>query len=147
MEESLLRIIFSKRISLGVTEMSKLTHVSPSQLRYWERKGFIKSKQDQDNKNHYFNVYTMLQVATIKYYLDQGFTLKTAVEKEKEHKQIRYLFHTFLMKGIKDIEQLDKNTIQVDLGPLADDPNQGVYAKVTADGKVDLHLQPIKKKD
>lgn len=145
MQESFLKMLFSKRINLGVTEMSKLTHVSPSQLRYWERKGFIKSKQDENNKNHYFNVYTMLQVATIKYFLDQGFTLQKAVEKEKEHKQTRYLFHTFLMNGIKDIDQLDENTIQIDLGALADEPSKDVYAQVTSDGKVELHLRPTKK--
>lgn len=143
MQESLFRMIFSKRINLGMTEMSKITHVSPSQLRYWERKGFIKSKQDENNKNHYFNFYTMLQVATIKYYLDQGFTLQTAVAKEKEHKQMRYLFHTFLMKGIKDIDQPDADTIIVDLGSLDDDPSQSVYAKVTSDGKVKLHLRSV----
>ncbi|WP_367342340.1 MerR family transcriptional regulator [Limosilactobacillus sp.] len=146
MQESLFRMIFSKRINLGMTEMSKLTHVSPSQLRYWERKGFIKSKQDENNKNHYFNFYTMLQVATIKYYLDQGFTLKTAVAKEKEHKQIRYLFHTFLMKGIKDIDQPNADKIIVDLGALDDDPTQKVCATVTSDGEVKLHLRPTEEK-
>ncbi len=145
-EETIFKRIFNSKVRLGMTELSKVTSVSPSQLRYWERKGFIKSHQNKDNQNHYFDIYTMLQVVTIKYFLDQGLTLQAAVDHEKKRHQVSRLFHTFLMKGIRKIELVDKGVIKIDLGPLADDPEQKVEATVTAAGQVKLNLcrQPAK---
>ena len=34
-------IFKSNDIKIGMTELAKVTGVSPSQLRYWERKGYI----------------------------------------------------------------------------------------------------------
>ena len=69
-------IFKSNDIKIGMTELAKVTGVSPSQLRYWERKGYICSQQDQQNKNHHFSILTAYQVRTIKFYLDEGYTLQ-----------------------------------------------------------------------
>ena len=75
------QLITNDHLRISMTELAHVTGVSTSQIRYWERKGYISSKQSDKNKNHYFSFLTLFRVATIKYFLDQGFTLATAVKK------------------------------------------------------------------
>ena len=71
------QLITNDHLRIRMTELAHVTGVSTSQIRYWERKGYISSKQSDKNKNHYFSFLTLFRVATIKYFLDQGFTLAT----------------------------------------------------------------------
>lgn len=137
-----LREIFkSNDIKIGMTELAKVTGVSPSQLRYWERKGYIHSQQDQQNKNHHFSLLTAYQVRTIKFYLDEGYTLQVAVQKEQRRRTLARTFHRFIEERIKSIEQDDAGDGLVLLGQLDDDPTKEVYARVDQDGKATLHLR------
>ena len=136
-------IFKSNDIKIGMTELAKVTGVSPSQLRYWERKGYIHSQQDQQNKNHHFSLLTAYQVRTIKFYLDEGYTLQVAAQKERKRRALGKTFHRFLEERIKDIKQDDDGDGLVMLGPLDDDPTKEVYARVEQDGKTTLHLRKI----
>lgn len=136
-------IFKSNDIKIGMTELAKVTGVSPSQLRYWERKGFIHSQQDQQNKNHHFSLMTAYQVRTIKFYLDQGYTLQVAVQKEHERRILGKVFRHFITDRIQSIDQDDNGNGLVMLGKLDDDPTKEVYARVDQDGKTTLHLRPV----
>lgn len=136
------KIFKSDDIKIGMTELAKVTGVSPSQLRYWERKGFIHSQQDQQNKNHHFSLMTAYQVRTIKFYLDQGYTLQVAVEKERERRALGKVFRHFITDRIQSIDQDDDGDGLVMLGRLDDDPTKEVYARVDRDGQTTLHLRP-----
>ncbi|MDU3492458.1 MAG: MerR family DNA-binding transcriptional regulator, partial [Limosilactobacillus fermentum] len=39
-------------------ELAEAAEVSPSQLRYWERKGYIHSEQTQENSSHKYQLAT-----------------------------------------------------------------------------------------
>lgn len=136
-------IFKSNDIKIGMTELAKVTGVSPSQLRYWERKGYICSQQDQQNKNHHFSILTAYQVRTIKFYLDEGYTLQVAVQKEQKRRALGKIFHRFIEERIKGIEQDDNGDGLVKLGRLDDDPAKEVYARVEKDGRTTLHLREL----
>ena len=139
-----LRAIFkSEDIKIGLSELTKVTGASPSQVRYWERKGYIHSEQDQENKNHRFNLMAVYQVRTIKFYLDQGYTLQVAVQKEQKRRALGKIFHLFITNRVKEIKLTDDGCGEVRLGTLEEDPTQEVYAQVDQDDKTTMHLRPL----
>ena len=52
LSEKIRKMIASKQLKISMSEVARVTGVSTSQLRYWEKKGYIKSEQDEQNKNH-----------------------------------------------------------------------------------------------
>ncbi|MBB1079664.1 MerR family transcriptional regulator [Limosilactobacillus sp. STM2_1] len=138
------KMITSKQLKVSMTEVSRVTGVSTSQLRYWEKKGYIRSEQDEQNKNHYFNLTTIFQAFTIKLFLDQGYTLATAVKKEQERRELHRIFERFITDCILEIRQTGEKKGEVNLGPLADDPTKEVYALID-DHSTSLHLRSVNK--
>ena len=57
LSEKIRKMIASKQLKISMSEVARVTGVSTSQLRYWEKKGYIKSEQDKQNKNHYFSCF------------------------------------------------------------------------------------------
>lgn len=127
-------LIAGDELRINMTELSRVTGVSTSQIRYWERKGYIHSKQDEKNKNHHFSFLTLLNVYTIKYYLDQGYTLSAAVDKERHHRELGKIFQSFLADRIKGVEQVDAGHGEISLGTLTNDPSREIYAVVDRQG-------------
>jgi Predicted transcriptional regulators len=72
------------RITLGIGDVARATGVAQSKLRYWENKGYIKSHSVTDNRNRKFTYKTLLQVQLIKSYLDDGYTLTSAVKRARQ---------------------------------------------------------------
>lgn len=143
LKEHFRRIITENKLQISMSELARITGVSTSQLRYWERKGYIHSKQDDKNKNHYFGLPTMISVFVIKDFLDQGYTLAVAVKKEQAHKQLGKIFKRFIADQVKDVRQLAVNKGEVDLGTLENDPGKEVYAIVDPNG-THLYTRPVK---
>ncbi|MCH3921296.1 MerR family transcriptional regulator [Limosilactobacillus sp.] len=135
------RLFVNSNLRISMTELAKETGVSPRQIRYWERKGYIHSDQDAENANHRFGLVTICRVITIKYFLDQGYTLAKAAEYEQQHRLTMKIFRQFLADRIENIQQVDSDSGEVDLGPLDDDPTQEVYALIK-DGQTSIHLRP-----
>ena len=52
LSEKIRKMIASKQLKINMSEVARVTGVSNSQLRYLEKKGYIKSEQDDKNKNH-----------------------------------------------------------------------------------------------
>ncbi|MDE6948308.1 MerR family transcriptional regulator [Lactobacillus reuteri] len=137
------KMIASKQLKISMSEVARVTGVSTSQLRYWEKKGYIKSEQDEQNKNHYFSFSTIFQVLTIKVFLDQGFTLAMAVKKERKRRELHKIFTRFITDGIKEVEQTGEDSGEVKLGPLAEDSTKEVYAVIDSD-KTSLRIRDHK---
>ena len=132
------------QIQIPLSEISRVTGVSPRQIRYWEAKGFLTSHQAQKNQSHKyiynliyiililfykFNFFTLTKVLEIKEYLDQGFTLQAAVEKQKGRKNIALSIHRFIAERLLATEEKGK-TVEINLGPLDNDETKVVVAKV-----------------
>ncbi|AWD63045.1 MerR family transcriptional regulator [Limosilactobacillus reuteri] len=134
------KMIASKQLKISMSEVARVTGVSTSQLRYWEKKGYIKSEQDEQNKNHYFSFPTIFQVLTIKVFLDQGFTLAMAVKKERKRRELHKIFTRFITDGIKEVEQTGEDSGEVKLGALAEDSTKEVYAVIDGE-KTSLRIR------
>ncbi len=143
LSEKIRKMIASKQLKISMSEVARVTGVSTSQLRYWEKKGYIKSEQDEQNKNHYFSFSTIFQVLTIKVFLDQGFTLAMAVKKERKRRELHKIFTRFITDGIKEVEQTGEDSGEVKLGPLAEDSTKEVYAVIDSD-KTSLRIRDHK---
>lgn len=143
LSEKIRKMIASKQLKISMSEVARVTGVSTSQLRYWEKKGYIKSEQDEQNKNHYFSFSTIFQVLTIKVFLDQGFTLAMAVKKERKRRELHKIFTRFITDGIKEVEQTGEDSGEVRLGPLAEDSTKEVYAVIDGD-KTSLRIRDRK---
>lgn len=133
LSEKIRKMIASKQLKISMSEAARVTGVSTSQLRYWEKKGYIKSEQDEQNKNHYFSFPTIFQVLTIKVFLDQGFTLAMAVKKERKRRELHKIFTRFITDGIKEVKQTGDDSGEIKLGPLTEDPTKEVYAVINGD--------------
>lgn len=128
------------QIQIPLSEISRVTGVSPRQIRYWEEKGFLTSHQAQKNQNHKFNFFALTKVLEIKKYLDQGFTLQAAVEKQKERKNIGRSIYRFIAERLLATEEKGK-TVEINLGPLDNDETKVVVAKVEAGQPVKIILK------
>ena len=128
------------QIQIPLSEISRVTGVSPRQIRYWEAKGFLTSHQAQKNQSHKFNFFTLTKVLEIKEYLDQGFTLQAAVEKQKGRKNIALSIHRFIAERLLATEEKGK-TVEINLGPLDNDETKVVVAKVEVGQPVKIILK------
>ena len=127
-------------IKISLKELSSTTSVSPSQIRYWEKKGYIKSIQQQTNQRHTYTIHTLMIVLGIKHFLNEGYTLSAAYEKQHEQ---RGLFQSLrsLYQRVEKVDKKNNGEIVIDLGPLDDHPNQRVIANISPEYKVSLTLK------
>lgn len=134
------QMMSQNNLRITMSQLAELTGVSPSQLRYWEKKGFIHSEQGEKNQNHLFPIRMLYRVTTIKYFLDQGYTLANAVKKADAHRESAQLFRQFIADQQLQVTQTGPNQGEISIGTIAEDPSTEVYA--TIDGnKTALHLR------
>ncbi|WP_313631095.1 MerR family transcriptional regulator [Enterococcus devriesei] len=99
------QLLESDDLLVGISELSKVTGVSPRQIRYWEQKGYIHSTGEKSG-NRKFKLPMVVKVEMIKHFLDEGYTLTAAVEKAKERQENVHhakLLLRDIFKGIQNI--------------------------------------------
>jgi DNA-binding transcriptional MerR regulator len=105
------QLLESDELLVGISELSKVTGVSPRQIRYWEQKGYVESTGEKSG-NRKFRLPMVIKVEIIKHFLDEGYTLTAAVEKAQERQenihQAKILIRE-VFKGIQNIE--DRYTV------------------------------------
>lgn len=134
-------LLQSDSLQFTMTQITKMTGVSGSQLRYWERKGFIASTQAKKNQNHTFSFMMVLRIATIKYYLDNGYTLRAAANQERTHRHLGKLYHQFLDKQDFQLAENDDGP-EIVIGTVDEDKKCQVYMTLKK-GKPSLHLRHL----
>lgn len=139
-------LLKENQIKISLTELAKVTRISTSQARYWDRKGYIHSLQGKQGKKHYFTLPTVLQTLTIKHFLDQGYTLKKAISKEQKHQKGGKVFQQFITNRVMATPQTNLGKGVVNLGQLDDDPSKEVFAQVNKNGQTSLHVRPKTKR-
>ena len=140
MARELHKIFFNSKLQITLSELSEACEVSPSQIRYWEKKGYIKSIQGQKNKSHKYTIATLGIVMGIKYYLNQGFTLAVAYEKQNQRRGLFKCIKSFANGRIQNIEAKDQH-YEIDLGSLDNMPDKRVVAIVDNNGDTKLILR------
>lgn len=134
------KIFFNSRLRITLSELSEASEVSPSQIRYWEKKGYIQSSQGQKNQSHKYTIKTLGTVMGIKYYLNQGFTLAAAYEKQNQQRGLFKCIKFFTMERVRDIQIKDQGVV-IDLGKVDNVPGKRVMAFVDDQGNSKLILQ------
>lgn len=75
------KMLLSKLL-VGIGEVSTVTGIPQRQIRYWEEKGIITSVPgEKDASTRRYDYPTIKRMILIKELLDEGYTLKAAVEK------------------------------------------------------------------
>lgn len=100
------QLLESDDLLVGISELSKVTGVSPRQIRYWEQKGYIKSTGEKSG-NRKFKLPMVIKVEIIKHFLDEGYTLTTAVEKARERQENIHQAKILIREVFKGIQQVD----------------------------------------
>ncbi|EOT25955.1 MerR family transcriptional regulator [Enterococcus saccharolyticus] len=140
MKPSLLKqLLDSDHLLIGISELSEMSGTSPRQLRYWEEKGWITSVPDKTHAARRYRLPTVVKVELIKYYLDEGFTLKKAAEKADERIKKVHHIRKVLSKSLRDIEIIDDRFTVFSINHF--EPNQERLV-ILHDGKKDtLHYR------
>lgn len=109
------QLLESDDLLVGISELSKVTGVSPRQIRYWEQKGYIHSAGEKSG-NRQFKLPMVIKVEIIKHFLDEGYTLTVAVEKTKERQENVHHAKLLLRDTFKGIQNIGNRytVIQLD---------------------------------
>lgn len=138
------KLFANSQLRISLREMAEASGVSPSQIRYWERKGYIQSEQNQENGSHKYRLPMMARVLGIKFFLDQGYTLPVAVAKQRDQQGLLAAYRRFMIDRVNAVQAAGSDQVVVDLGSLTADPATRVVAVVNQAGPVTLKLVPAK---
>ena len=107
MENSTVKqLLESDDLLVGISELSKVTGVSPRQIRYWEQKGYIESTGEKSG-NRKFKLPMVVKVEIIKHFLDEGYTLNASVERAQQRQKNIHQAKLLLREVFKGIQQVD----------------------------------------
>ena len=96
-----------ENLEIGIGGVSSSIGVSQRQLRYWEKKGYIKPINEESGVRHY-SLATVYLIAFIKDQLDAGYTLESAVKKSKEVRVKSMIGRRLLHDAFDDVEITDE---------------------------------------
>jgi DNA-binding transcriptional MerR regulator len=127
-ENTKLPHIHPNNMLFGIREISRMTGVSTRQIRYWEQKGYIDSSTREDeHATREYNYITLMKIARIKEYLDQGMTLQVAKEHLDEISKQTYLIREFLATSFQGTEIIDGKEM-INLGYFDPEQKLTLYA-------------------
>lgn len=96
-----------ENLEIGIGGVSSSIGVSQRQLRYWEKKGYIKPINEESGVRHY-SLATVYLIAFIKDQLDAGYTLEAAVKKSKEVRVKSMIGRRLLHDAFDDVKITDE---------------------------------------
>lgn len=118
------QLLESDDLLVGISELSKVTGVSPRQIRYWEQKGYIESTGEKSG-NRKFKLPMVVKVEIIKHFLDEGYTLTASVERAHQRQKNIHLAKLLVREVFKGIQQIDDRYTVIHLDDFMN--KQGFY--------------------
>ena len=119
------------QLTIGISELSKMTGVSPRQLRYWQKKGYIIPKnQDEPGRARIYTLKMVIKAAAMSDLLQTGYTLKAAAAQVDERMRPAQTMYHVLFDRYQGFQVSDDGEIIVDLGTFDPDPTQDLFAKL-----------------
>ncbi|MCW3778206.1 MerR family transcriptional regulator [Levilactobacillus namurensis] len=138
--EELRNIFDVHRLVFRIGELSAMTGVSARQLRYWEKKGLIHSREREDGQQaRVYAFKTFVLVSMMKYFLDQGYTLAAAAEHAQKRQDNARILHRFIKQGIQGFADID-GQMALNMGRF--DDQQTLMALIPEEGPVTYQLLP-----
>ncbi|WP_283679907.1 MerR family transcriptional regulator [Lentilactobacillus sp. Marseille-Q4993] len=132
----------SLNISLGMGETSRVTGATSTQIRYWEKKGIIKSMRYGNGTNKRYTLKNIAAIIFIKDKMDQGYTLAKAEEDLQDYMHDSDDIHLFMSQRMKSFEK-EGDVTAIGFGQIENDPEFDMVAKI-ADGNVKLYKEEHK---
>ncbi|MFT8323793.1 MerR family transcriptional regulator [Oenococcus sicerae] len=130
-------MIREDNVVIGISDLAEATGVSQTQLRYWLEKNYIKSCGDEKKKKFVYG--TVFRVRIIKGYLDEGFTLSSAVKHADQHSVMVRAFKQVIGDRLLNVSEDDHGAL-IDFGIFDPQPDKHLYARVTEkETKFELH--------
>lgn len=118
------QLLESDDLLVGISELSKVTGVSPRQIRYWEQKGYIESTGEKSG-NRKFKLPMVVKVEIIKHFLDEGYTLTASVERAHQGQKNIHQAKLLVREVFKGIQQIDDRYTVIHLDDFMN--KQGFY--------------------
>ena len=118
------QLLESDDLLVGISELSKVTGVSPRQIRYWEQKGYIESTGEKSG-NRKFKLPMVVKVEIIKHFLDEGYTLTASVERAHQRQKNIHQVKLLVREVFKGIQQIDHHYTVIHLDEFMN--KQGFY--------------------
>ncbi len=133
MEPNLVHKLKRLDISVGIGEASRITGATLTQIRYWEKKDLVHSFQHTEGRNKRFNLPNLMMIVYIKDLLADGYTLAKAGEMIAEHRHQTDRLKMLIKQCLKDMTEADDGSTVFNFGPLSNDSDYDVEARVTDD--------------
>lgn len=128
------------RLVFRIGELSSMTGVSARQLRYWEKKELIASRDREDGQQaRVYTFKTFIKVSMMKYFLDAGYTLDGASKQAQAREDNVKYIHRFISTGMQGFAKVD-DEMAINLGAF--DDSQTLMALLPEDGPVHYKLLP-----
>lgn len=124
-----------KNYIFRIGEVSKMTEVSPRQLRYWEQKGYIYSVRSEKMATRVFDHKNFVMVKLIKFYLDQDYSLTVSISKARKRMAEVSLTHDMVIAMHHGFVEKDGKTL-MDMGYFDDKKQKRLYGYLNDDGHV-----------
>ncbi|WP_273711723.1 MerR family transcriptional regulator [Leuconostoc mesenteroides] len=132
------------KLQFGIGDLARMTGVSTRQLRYWEKQGYVKALDRNDNQeSRLYGFRAFLKVSIIKQHIDDGDTLRTAVIHANEHIDSAMITKHIMKQAFQGLEDI-QGTVAVNMGYFDDDETQLLYVFLE-DGKVKYRVVDSKK--
>lgn len=143
------QLLESDELLVGISELSKVTGVSPRQIRYWEQKGYVESTGEKSG-NRKFRLPMVIKVEIIKHFLDEGYTLTAAVEKAQERQENIHQAKILIREVFKGIQNIEDRYTVISLDDFSNKEgfclirdnktNQATYQKLPSDEPITTEL-------
>ncbi|MCK8607081.1 MerR family transcriptional regulator [Apilactobacillus ozensis] len=128
-----------KKLIFKIGEVSKMIDVSPRQIRYWESKGCIESLRGNENSSRVYDFHNFMKISSIKYFLDQGYTLHGAIDQTKNHIKNMDFLRKFLEKSYHGIQELD-GKMAVNLGFFNAEKSEILYGMLNENDEIEYRV-------
>ena len=126
LERRLSVIMKNEKLVFNMGDVLRVTHLKPSQIHYWESRGFIRPVRHSKNKNHVYSYTTLIKIKMIQSYLKSGFTLKVANQKATHGYKIGNLIRQIFMKRFKGLAKINDH-LALDLGSVTEEPQKELF--------------------
>ncbi|MGX7030775.1 MerR family transcriptional regulator [Vagococcus zengguangii] len=134
-------LLDNNHLVIGIGELAEMTGVTTRQLRYWESKEFIESIQNEHHAARSFNLVNILKVELIKGYLDEGFTLKKAVEKAQNQMILIANAKKIFNDSFKSVNIFEESHTVISLGNFETQAETIYLIRENKTGKSYYHIQ------
>lgn len=132
------------KLQFGIGDLARMTGVSTRQLRYWEKQGYVKAlDRNDDQESRLYGFRAFLKVSIIKQHINDGDTLRTAVIHANEHIDSAMITKHIMKQAFQGLEDF-QGTVAVNMGYFDDDETQLLYVFLE-DGKVKYRVVDSKK--